>query len=112
MKLPLILTSESIPIQCWEHVGNTLGMHWEHVWNVLGTPSLFSKWEHVPNTLGTPISQFFISYSHGLYIFYWELFEPEKSRKAEKNFSLVGFEHAFLIRNHLVQTNFVQPLRH
>ena len=43
------------------------------------------------------------------YIFYWELFEPERSRKAV---SLAGFEHAFLIRNRFVQTNFVRPPRH
>ena len=47
-----------------------------------------------------------------LYIFYLELFEPERSRKTAWNLSLAGFKHAFLIRNRFVQTNFVWPLRH
>ena len=49
------------------------------------------------------------------FLFSWTLhmlFEPEQSRKAVWNFSLAGFEHAFLIRNRIVQTSFVRPLRH
>ena len=49
------------------------------------------------------------------FLFSWTLHmlcEPEQSRKAVWNFSLAGFEHAFLIRNRIVQTSFVRPLRH